>query len=411
MEKSTRYYGWTIIKTLAITETILWGILYYAFTVFITPMEAELGWSRAELTGGFSLALLVMGGMGVPIGYWIDRHGARLLMTVGAIGASVMVAAWSRVDSLGGFYAIWIGIGVCMAMVLYEPAFAVAATWFVRRRGRALALITFAAGLASTIFVPLCDLLLRLFGWRDAVLALAIFLAATTILPHALILRRRPSDLGLLPDGAAPEDAPLQSSAPKKVTLSGVLTSRFFWLITVAFGLSYLASAAIRVHFIPYLIESGVDASAAALASGSIGIMQVTGRLIFAPLESRFSAHTMVVGVFALQTLAMCTLLMGGSWWAVGLFIVIFGTSYGAATLARAAVIADQFGASHYGRISSMMGLFLTIAGTGAPVGAALIYDHFGSYDPLVWLIIGLAFCSIAVMVLARPTAEAQPAL
>ncbi len=90
------YYGWYITATLAITETISWGIIYYAFSVFITPMETELGWSRAQLTGGFSLALLVMGGMAFPVGYWIDRHGPRLLMTGGSIAAGLLVVAWHR---------------------------------------------------------------------------------------------------------------------------------------------------------------------------------------------------------------------------------------------------------------------------------------------------------------------------
>jgi hypothetical protein len=71
------FYGWRIVGALAVTETISWGIIYYAFTVFITPMERELGWSRAEMTGGFSLALLIMGAMAYPVGGWVDKHGAR----------------------------------------------------------------------------------------------------------------------------------------------------------------------------------------------------------------------------------------------------------------------------------------------------------------------------------------------
>src|SRR5690606_4188540 len=130
-----------------------------------------------------------------------------------------------------------------------------------------------AAGLASTIFVPLSDMLLRNFGWRQSVLTLGIFLAATTIPLHALVLRRRPADLGLLPDGEA--NALQPATATIHFSLSDALHTRFFWLLTLAFSLAYLASNAIRVHFIPFLIDSGMDASAAALASGSIGVMQV----------------------------------------------------------------------------------------------------------------------------------------
>ena len=195
------YYGWWITFTLALTETISWGIVYYAFTVFITPMQRDLGWSKAELTGGFSLALLVMGGMAFPVGVWIDRHGARLLMTTGSIAACLLVIAWSQVTDKALFYLIWAGLGVCAAAILYEPAFAVVAAWFVKKRGKALTTITFAAGLASTIFIPLSDALLHAVGWRDAILGLGIFLGVTTIPLHALLLRRRPDDLGLQPDG------------------------------------------------------------------------------------------------------------------------------------------------------------------------------------------------------------------
>ncbi len=373
-QASKLYYGWYIAAALAITETISWGIVYYAFTVFITPMETELGWSRSQLTGGFSLALLIAGAMAFPVGTWIDRHGARWLMTIGSILASLLVIAWSQVNDLTTFYLVWAGLGVCAAAVLYEPAFAVMAIWFVRRRSTALAIITFAAGLASTIFVPLSDALLRSFGWRQSILMLGVFLVVTTIPLHALILRRRPADLGLLPDGEA--NAIDFQTTVSHFSLSDALHNRFFWRLTLAFSLAYLASNAIRVHFIPFLIDSGIDASSAALASGSIGLMQVAGRVVFAPLDSRFSGRIMVAAVFALQAAGMFVLLTGASLTAVGIFVVVFGAAYGAQTLARASIIAELFGSSHYGRISSVMALFLTLAGTVAPVGAGLIVRH-----------------------------------
>src|SRR5690242_525269 len=94
------YYGWVLVLTLAATETTSFGVLYYTFTVFLTPMQVELGWSRAALTGAFSLAQLVNGIAGVPAGRWLDRHGPRALMTVGSCLAALLVLAWSRVDNL-----------------------------------------------------------------------------------------------------------------------------------------------------------------------------------------------------------------------------------------------------------------------------------------------------------------------
>lgn len=408
MPKTRHYYGWYITLALAISETISWGIVYYAFSVFMTPMQTDLGWSRAETTGGFSLALLVTGAMAYPVGWWVDRHGARWLMTVGSIMATLLVMAWSQVTSLTGFYVIWAGLGICSASILYEPAFAIISTWFVKRRSTALAIVTFAAGLASTIFLPLSDMLLNTFGWRDAILGLGVFLGVTTIPPHALVLRHRPQDLGYLPDGDIQPHEPFARTS-SGVSLSEALHNRYFWLLTLAFSLAYLSAAAIRVHFIPFLIDAGIDASVAAYTSGAIGLMQVAGRAIFAPLDSRWSTRVMITGVFALQALAMLILLIGVSLWSIGLFILIFGAAYGARTLARPSLLAEVFGISHYGRISSVMVIFLTLASTIAPVGAGWFYDAFGSYDLMLWLIFVLAIAASGVILFAIPQAGSKP--
>ncbi|MCB9450744.1 MAG: MFS transporter [Anaerolineaceae bacterium] len=404
------YYGWYITVTLAVTETISWGIVYYAFTVFITPMEADLGWSRVELTGAFSLALLVMGAMAFPVGAWIDKHGARALMTAGSVAASLLVMAWSQVTDLTTFYFIWAGLGICAATILYEPAFAVIAQWFHLRRSTALAIVTFAAGLASTIFLPLSDALLRGFGWRAAVFILGVFLAFLTIPLHALILRRHPADLGLLPDGG------VQSPAEKAAPLSGVafgtaLHSRVFWLITLGFGLSMLSAAAIRVHFIPFLIGAGVESSTAAFATGAIGIMQVAGRVVFAPLTYRYPTRVILVGVFALQAVALAFLLFGQSTLILVGFIIVFGASQGAATLARPSILVETYGVSHYGRISSIMAIFLTLTSTVAPIGASLLYDQAGTYQLVLWLVVILALAATGVVIQVNRESKSAPML
>src|SRR4051794_20924932 len=200
------YYGWILVAALAVTELTSWGVQYYAFAVFLKPMEADLGWSRSAMTGAFSLALLVSGVVAVPMGRWLDRHGPRLLMTAGSFAAALLVLAWSRVESLTLFYLIWVGIGVTMAATFYEPAFVTIANWFVRYRGRALTFLTFGGGFASVIFIPLSAYLISSHGWRTALVVLACILALVTVPLHALVLRRYPRDMDLLPDGATTDD-------------------------------------------------------------------------------------------------------------------------------------------------------------------------------------------------------------
>lgn len=395
------YYGWYVAVTLALTETISWGIIYYAFTLFLAPMEVDLGWTRAQLTGGLTLMLLVAGVMAYPFGAWIDKHGARLLMTMGSICASLLVIAWSQVTTVPAFYVIWIGLGICGAAVLYEPAFAVIAQWFHRKRGTALAVVTFAAGLASTIFLPLCDVLLRSYGWRTSVLILGLFLGCITVPLHFLVLRRHPSDLGLLPDGAV-KSAGETVVLPSGISFRDAVRGRAFWMLTLSFGLIYVSASAIRIHFIPFLIGSGVTSSTAAFATGAIGITQVVGRVVFAPLDQRFSSRIIAVVVFGLQALSIAFLLPGSSMLTIGVFILIFGAAQGAITLARPSLLAELYGVSHYGRISSVMSIVLTLASTGAPLAASLLYDQTGNYQMVLWIVFILAVAATGVVLFAQ---------
>src|SRR5258707_1640686 len=115
----------TILWLLSLGQLISWGLVYYAFPLFVVPMEKELGWSRNELFGALSAGLLLAGLCSIPVGAWIDRGHARLLMTGGSLLAGLLMLAWSQVESLPMFYVIWLGLGACQSVTLYEPAFAV----------------------------------------------------------------------------------------------------------------------------------------------------------------------------------------------------------------------------------------------------------------------------------------------
>ncbi|HEV2072740.1 MAG TPA: MFS transporter, partial [Thermomicrobiales bacterium] len=106
--RSRRYYGWTITWTFALTETVSWGILQYAFSALLVPMQEDLGWSAAAITGAYSLSMLVTGLAAPFVGRWIDAHGPRALMTAGSVAGTLLVLAWSRVETLTGFYLLWV---------------------------------------------------------------------------------------------------------------------------------------------------------------------------------------------------------------------------------------------------------------------------------------------------------------
>lgn len=408
------YYGWLVVGTLAITEPISWGILFYGFGVMLTPTQQEMGWSQAQLTGAFSLMLLISGIAAVPVGRWLDRYGARGLMTVGSCLATLAILGWAQVQTLVGFYGIWAAIGVINAMILYEPAFAVTATWFVRRRTQALTVLTFGGGLASVIFVPLATWLVQAYGWRNALWILAAALAVTTIPLHALFLRRAPADLGLAPDGerlatTTISPLPLQQTQPIQQVAHGIavsvaLRNRAFWLLSIAFALSNLSAIALAVHLLPYLTQQGYAPTFAALTASVLGGSQIPGRLIFGPLGSRLSLRIITAILFTMMTIGLFTLLVAPTGWLILVGAAVFGMGSGASSPARAALIGEFYGIANYGTINGVMALALTIARAGAPVAMGLLYTWTGGYTVVFWvLILSAAGATAGILVTRKP--------
>ena len=155
-----------------------------------------------------------------------------------------------------------------------------------------------------------------------------------------------------------------------------------------------------RVHFIPLLISLDIHSSSAALASGAIGVMQVVGRVIYAPIETRFSSRTMVIGVLVVLVLSLTMLLFGTSPAWILLFIALFGMAVGTHTLVRPMIVADTWGAAVYGRVGGAMMLVVTLSATLAPFAAGVIYDVFGSYAPMLLLLTGLSLAAMLLIAL-----------
>ena len=377
-----RTRAWAIVGALSITETVSWGILYYAFAAFLVPMQRELDASAAQLTGAFSLALAVSALAGVFVGRHLDRHSPRTLMTAGSIAGAGLVVAWSQVHGLVAFYALWFAIGLVMAAVLYEPAFTVLAKHFhdAPERRRAMTAMTLVAALASFIFLPLSQALIGAYGWRDALLVLAVVLAVVTVPLHGLVLR--------------PAAAPTREPAPS-APAGAVLRSSPFWLLSGAFVLAALATIAMTVFAIPFLLERGHSPAFAAFAVGLIGVSQIPGRVLFARL------HAEPWNVFALIGLGVAVVVAFDSTAAVLIGLVLLGMGNGMATLSRATAIADLYGAAAYGTIASVAGGVNTAARAAGPFLAA-VYATVVGYTGLLWTLVALAVVAALLARLVR---------
>lgn len=391
------YYGWVLAAALGVTATVSWGTLYYAFPVFIVPMGEDLGWSTTAITGVLSVATIVAGFASVPVGNWIDRHGSRTVMTTGSIMATITLLLWSRVYTLEGFYGLAVLLGICQAMLFYEPAFAVIANWFVRYRARALTVLTFIGGFASVVFVPVTAVLVAATDWRTALMWLGIAVAIVTIPVHALVVRRNPEDLGLLPDGMAGGGQPSAGipdpNPPAGVPFDQAVRSPSFAWLSIAFGLSAFATTGVTVHLIPLLIQRGHPPEFAAMALGALGLVALPGRLILTPLGDVWSSATVAAVIFGLQAIGVGLLLGGNSTPAVWAFVALFGIGFGAISPARAAMVAEYYGRVNYASIAGRLALVLALARASAPVGLSVVHS-MGGYQ--LALPVLLATCAAA---------------
>lgn len=400
IRRTDRYYGWTITWTLALTETVSWGILFYAFSALLVPMQEEFGWSATAITGAYSLSMLVAGLAAPFVGRWLDRRGARGLMTAGSILGTALVLTWSRIDTLPGFYLLWIGIGLATAATLYEPAFTVLTQWFDRGRGKAMLIVTIAGGFASTIFLPLTGWLEQRYDWRTALVFLAVILGVTTIPSHGLLLRGKPEDLAIPIDGDDPEQQTGEGRAPAKRSVRpavAIHSAGFRWM-SIAFFLQTLASIAIGVHMIAFLIERGDGATFAAAATGLIGAAQVAARIVTTLLERRVPLVTLTAIVFLLQAAALVLLLIWVSPAGVIASVILLGMGRGAITLIRPGLLADLYGRQHFGTINGAQTMIVAAARALAPVATGAAYTLADGYPPVIWGLAGITILSAAAM-------------
>ncbi|MEH1129371.1 MFS transporter [Micromonospora sp. CPCC 206061] len=391
-----RLAGWWIVAALAVTQTVGYGVLYYAFAVLLQPMADSLHASTATVTGALTASILAGAAMAVPVGRWLDRHGGRALMTTGSLAATGLVLAWSQVQSVAQLYAVLVGIGITTAMVLYEPALAVVVSWFPpHQRARAVLGVIAVAGFASTIFMPLTGVLADRYGWRTTLLILAAIHGAVTVPLHALAVREPPRP-------AAQSRPP--TARDRSLVVRAAVRDRRFWWLAVAFVAHGAAMAAMTVHLVGLLVHQGHSATFAATIAGLLGVLSVTGRLLLTGVQRRLSLTRAVAVVFTVQAAAAVVLLaVAGSTVGAAGAVVAFGVGFGVASLATPTLLADRYGTTVYATIAGILTTPITLAKATAPLGAAFLLTA-GGY-PVVLTGIGACCLIAAVGILAHATA------
>ncbi len=369
------------LAALSVTQIASWGPLYYAFSVLMKPMQAELGWSRDLLVGGHAVALLVWGLAAYPTGRLIDRYGGRLVMSVGSLAATGAFALLALVQSVFTYYCAWVLAGLAMALCLYEAAFTVLTLAYRERSRWAITVLTLAGGFASTVFWPVTQMLVDGYGWRGAVLALAAVQLVVCLPLHAFAL----------PGAPVRHKAATEGGLVKAVTGNVWLRAPVFWLLVVSFTANSFVTAAVAVHVIAILGERGLAASDAVWLGALIGPMQVIGRLMEFLFGKRLSATGVgTVTVMLLPASLVVMLLAGTSVPVLVVFVLLYGAGLGLYTIVRATTPAELFGRDNFGALNGALAAPSLFARAAGPIGASLVVTASGGYSAALWMLLGV---------------------
>jgi MFS family permease len=377
-------------------QLVNWGILYFAFSVLMIPLEEAFAAPRWLVAGAFSFGLLVSAGAAPIVGRLTDRGHGPAVMRAGGLLAAGLLIVWTMVPTLWMTYVIWGALGLCMAAILYEPVFAIVGKAFADPDGRlrAIATVTVMGGLASTAFLPGTQALVIRLGWRGAVVVLAIGLAVSSLMVSQIAFR----DLAW--SARSLRDALTENQPPAAVPLTGL--SR----LALIFAISIVVNAAVSSNLVAALIDRGLTPTLAATVAGTFGIMQLPGRLLMT--NRSFTPHPLrlLLFSFAMQIVGLIVLMVHGAA-AMWIGVILFASGAGLTTLARPFLVLHAYGAEKAGYANGVIARSQQLARAAGPVAAAAMAGMAG-YGPVFATCGGLL--AAAVFVSMRSPAETSDA-
>lgn len=382
-------YDARLVAWLSLAQLISWGSVFYTFALLVEPVERELGFTRAQSSLAFSLALLAEGLLAWPIGRLIDAGRERAVMTGGSVLVVAGLLLHSVVHSLAGFYLTWTLLGVGLGATLYNPVFAVITRRFPFDFRRAIITMTFLGGLASTVFIPLSAWLIAAFGWRHALWVLAAINLLVCVPIHAVQLRGAPPPTGAAA-GAVRSPTEYLRSAP-------------FLLIGVFVVCTMGVTAALPAHMIPLLRGNGLPEAWVIAIPASIGAIQVVGRLLLFFFEHRFDQHVANRLIPVLIPLGVATLILGaGQPWAALGFVLLYGLGNGMLTIVKGTAIAQYVNRDHVASLNGALGLPTALARAVAPMLLGLLWTPQVGYTQGLWLLLVLGMAAVVALLLAQ---------
>ena len=409
------YYGWVVVAVVFVSMAL--GVnARTAFSLLFPPILDEFGWPRGVTAGAFSFGFLVAAPLTPLLGRLMDARGPRVVMELGvAVMAAGLLLAPFATSPWHLYATLGVLVGGGSVALGYTGQAQFLPSWFVRRRGLAMSIAFSGVGVGSIILLPLLQSVIARAGWRAASIALglAVILVAA---PLNLLLRRRPEDLGLAPDGektAADSGAPArhanvvdQAWVAVDWTLSRALRTARFWLIALAYFGALFAWYAVQVHQTKYLLEIGYSAADAAWALGAVSLVAIPGQIALGHLSDRAGREIVwAIGCagFAICYVALMCLAAWPSPLLLGLMVAAQGMlGYGLVAV-LGAIPVEIFEGKHFGVIFGSVMLAALAGGAAGPWLTGLLHDVTGGYQGGFLIAIALCAVSAAAVFLAAP--------
>lgn len=374
---------------LAIAQTLTWASLYYSFPALLPAWEGALGWSKSELSGAFTLALVVSAVAAPMAGTLIDRGYGRGVLAGGMALGALLLLALPAVEKVWQFYLLWAGIGLAMSASLYEACFTVITRIIGGQAREVITVVTLLGGFAGTLAFPVAHLMAEAYGWQTAVRLFAGVVLFISV-PFAIF-----GLTCLLPFAEALETG-------KPGTSGRIMAQPTFWMLGIAFCAIGLAHGAILTHLLFILQENGLPAWLAVLVVSMIGPMQVVGRVLMMLTAGRVSTFGVAVACYTLMTIATAALLATQlNIWMAFVFVAFHGAGYGVASIVRPVMTAELLGRQSFGTVFGMLAIPFMMGFAIGPTAAALTSELAG-YNTVIVGAGAILACGLAAVIAAR---------
>lgn len=384
-----------IVWPLAIAQTLLWAGAFYLFPSLLGEWERDLGWSKQELAGAFTAALLLSALLAPIVGRAIDSGHSRLLFPAATLIAAALLALLSTVTELWQFYGVWAILGIVMAGTLYEPCFAILTLYMGARARQAITLVTLLAGFAGTITFPTSHALVEIIGWRGVTLVFAGLIAVVAApLNFYAVLQAQTAN-------PAPPDPPAPNTGKSIEKTFGPA----FVFLGIAFAMAAFDHGILITHLLTLLDERGVHADVAVLAAAMIGPMQVMGRLAMMAGEKNLAPVGMALFSFlALGVAALALFGVGGEPMFLVVFVLFQGAGFGVLSILRPILIAELLGRRKFGMVAGVLAIPFLVAFAAAPSIAGILWGIAG-YDAVIAAAAAASLVGVVALTLAGRTA------